>query len=655
MRAMQPAVLEMKTEAERQDEEEPDSQRCSESSERRCSTAPFEAQAHYAATAELQEAIWDRHFMKKAMASSERDRDPREAWNKHRRLLGDIVEGKIMELVMGAIILFNVVIMIIEIDAAAACETGSICPPPDWCESANNVLLGVYTLDVLVKLGVYRLMFFRSKWNLLDLLIVAAGYSEFLMELFASNTQVLSQIRMLRVARIMRVTKLFKPIPELYKLIIGFVCTMRAIFWGFIMIMILLLMFAVLAVQLTQGMGEVVFGQDEEYWWCRDALSSVTKTTLFFFQTLVSGDSWGHCTIPLILDFPLLYVVFAGAYIIIQLGFTNLVLSVIVDAASDNREVNAQRALEVRRVKEAADMRSFYQVLCHMDADKSGTIAYSELLNGYNSSAEVQKSMTEVGMDIYDLTKIYRLMEGGDEDEVQYLEFVKTLMKCQTPDTKLDTILLSLEVKRLYKDLKLLMKEVHTKGERPAASPREAPQILEPRYHDEQTAEWNGMEWMHQCDEGQAPTASTEEYSKSHTLDSLPLAARADSLAAESSYLEQELCSIREMETQLRTQLDTICHSAQHQAAKLSRLAEHWHERNSGHTEQICRARLKDISVWVEEDLRGEMGAGRDIGNESGQAQVTKNGGDWCPVAPTTLAPATSVSHKENQVGSLSL
>eukprot|EP00971_Amphidinium_carterae_P015120 298670-Amphidinium_carterae.1 len=44
------------------------------------------------------------------------------------------------------------------------------------------------------------------------------------------------------------------------------------------------------------------------------------KATLIFFQTMVAGDSWGHCTISIINKHPATFLVFASALISVQLG-----------------------------------------------------------------------------------------------------------------------------------------------------------------------------------------------------------------------------------------------------------------------------------------------------------------------------------------------
>merc|ERR1712137_1107079 len=126
----------------------------------------------------------------------------------------------------------------------------------------------------------------------------------------------------------------------------GFACAFKAMFWGFVMIFMSLVLFAILTVDLMHAPTSRL-NKDNE--WCVKAFTSVQDAILFYFQTLVAGDSWGQCVIPLIRDDYKRFMVFAVVLVCVQLGFMNLILSVIVDAAAAVRDESAQ---EIARMRE---------------------------------------------------------------------------------------------------------------------------------------------------------------------------------------------------------------------------------------------------------------------------------------------------------------
>merc|ERR1712012_1127040 len=105
------------------------------------------------------------------------------------------------------------------------------------------------------------------------------------------------------------------------------------------MIIILLVSWSILAVEVlnpvNQGLIAEGIVQDE---WCQAIFTSVAYSTLAMFQTLVAGDSWGTCIIPVVRQEPWTFVLFTGALACVQLGFTNLILSVIVDQAAEAKQ-----------------------------------------------------------------------------------------------------------------------------------------------------------------------------------------------------------------------------------------------------------------------------------------------------------------------------
>merc|ERR1719253_1673286 len=74
---------------------------------------------------------------------------------------------------------------------------------------------------------------------------------------------------------------------------------------------------------------------------CSQAFSSILRSNLTMFQTLVAGDSWGLINIPVIEAHPWTAFLLLGAFISISLGLMNLILAVIVQRAADARDSDA--------------------------------------------------------------------------------------------------------------------------------------------------------------------------------------------------------------------------------------------------------------------------------------------------------------------------
>lgn len=235
------------------------------------------------------------------------DETPKQAdptWGRLRQLGFYILHGtrsrsshsSVFDIVIGIVVAFNMVTMIIETDAAAAClsavSEGCI---PAWIGVTNFVLLGIYAVELVLRLFVHRRSFFASRWNSLDLTTVICGL------LGAVLADVdwfkrISILRLLRVARIIRVAAILNRFPVLVHFIGGFLGAMQAMLWGIMMILTMLVMWAMMAVEVIYPESlKLNLAEDDS---CKDAFSSVSSSTLTFFQTLVAGDSLGRVLNP---------------------------------------------------------------------------------------------------------------------------------------------------------------------------------------------------------------------------------------------------------------------------------------------------------------------------------------------------------------------
>merc|ERR1719498_2227312 len=131
-----------------------------------------------------------------------------------------------------------------------------------------------------------------SLWNILDLVVVVSGFLDLILLQVGSKSAFgpsTSLLRIFRVFRLLRAVRIFQEVPELHSMLRGFVSAMQSMFWGFVMIVVLLLLFSVLCVEIVHPVSLRVH-RDNAY--CASAFSNVWNCMLMFFQTLVAGDSW---------------------------------------------------------------------------------------------------------------------------------------------------------------------------------------------------------------------------------------------------------------------------------------------------------------------------------------------------------------------------
>merc|ERR1719215_961084 len=106
--------------------------------------------------------------------------------------------------------------------------------------------------------------------------------------------------------KLMRAVRILLAFPELYMLVKGIFGAMKAILWGTFLIMCVLTLFSIMAVELIHPINSRVesSGTYVDCDRCGRAFATVPASIVTFTQTIVTGDSWGQVSIPIIEEEP---------------------------------------------------------------------------------------------------------------------------------------------------------------------------------------------------------------------------------------------------------------------------------------------------------------------------------------------------------------
>jgi hypothetical protein len=207
-------------------------------------------------------------------------------------------------------------------------------------------------------------------------------------------------VSILRVFRLVRLARAFKAaafFQELNQLIRGFVCAMKAIFWGILKILLILTIWGILAVQLIHPINlrlmerkpHIYEGCDR----CHRSFSTVFDSILTFWQQVVAGDSWGTVSAPIIEESPMTFFFFMAVLVSVNLVMLNLILAVIVEAAmTANIEDEERKSEEAKKAQLEAERR-LIELCAQIDVDKSGQLTVEEFLEGFDSMPEFENCL----------------------------------------------------------------------------------------------------------------------------------------------------------------------------------------------------------------------------------------------------------------------
>ncbi|MBU0721165.1 ion transporter [bacterium] len=202
----------------------------------------------------------------------------------------------------------------------------------------DKIVITIFTVEILMRIYVHRVSFFKDPWSLFDFFIVAIS-------LFPTG----EGFEILRILRVLRLFRLITVVPQMRKIILALVSVIP----GMASIAGLLsLFFYIFAIMSTQ-----LFGESFPQWF---GTLGESFYTLFQIMTL---ESWSMGIVrPIMEVHPSAWLFFVPFIFIVTFIMINLIVAIVVDAMNDLKgdetDVNpvdvqlAQLKEEVKELKE---------------------------------------------------------------------------------------------------------------------------------------------------------------------------------------------------------------------------------------------------------------------------------------------------------------
>ena len=234
----------------------------------------------------------------------------------HKDVIVSSLEGRAVTSFITILILINAVTLGLETDAEILSDFGATL---HWID---RIILVIFSVELALKFYVYRLNFFRSAWNIFDLVIVGIAW------LPTSGA-----LTVLRTLRILRVLRLISVVPQMRRVVsaIGYSIPGMVSVVG-----VLGLIFYVAAVLATKLFGIHPDPNMQEWF----GTISASAYTLFQIMTL---ESWSMGVVrPTMTLFPWAWSFFLPFIIITSFAVLNFFIGIIVDSMQTAQKLEAE-------------------------------------------------------------------------------------------------------------------------------------------------------------------------------------------------------------------------------------------------------------------------------------------------------------------------
>ena len=219
-----------------------------------------------------------------------------------------LLESRKFEIFIITLIVINGVTLGLETDAGVMNRMGTVLLILD------KLILGIFTLEVLAKILIYRSRFLRDPWRIFDFLVVSI-----------SLIPVSENLSILRALRILRILRLISAMPSLRRVVGGLVAALPGM--GSIT-GLLLLVFYVFSVMATK-----LYGGDFPDWF-----GSIGSSAYSLFQ-IMTLESWSMGIVrPVMEIFPMAWFFFVVFILCTSFTVLNLFIGIIVSAMQAEHE-----------------------------------------------------------------------------------------------------------------------------------------------------------------------------------------------------------------------------------------------------------------------------------------------------------------------------
>ena len=247
-----------------------------------------------------------------------------------------LIESRRFESAILVLIVINAITLGLETDPGVMQKFGP------FLIGLDRLILVVFVVELLLRIAVYRLDFWRDPWRIFDFLIVAIA-------LMPST----GNLSVLRALRILRVLRLISIVPSLRKVVGGLVAALPGM--GSITVL-LCLVFYIFSVMSTG-----LYGQSFPEWF-----GSIGSSAYSLFQ-IMTLESWSMGIVrPVMAEFPHAWVFFIVFILCTSFTVLNLFIGIIVSAmqAEHEDEATAERdALRRDQIEILNEVRSLRRQL----------------------------------------------------------------------------------------------------------------------------------------------------------------------------------------------------------------------------------------------------------------------------------------------------
>lgn len=227
-----------------------------------------------------------------------------------REKITEFIENKWTQRFILFVIIFNSIILGMMTSNALMAKYSSLM------NLLCNICVWIFTVELAIKLYVYKKGFFKDGWNIFDFIIVAISW--------VPTGGVFSSFRVFRILRTLRALRLITQLEKLRVIVQAIIDSIPNVSWACVLLLIIFYIFAI--------MGTTLYAQDFPA-----EFGTLGKSLFTMFQ-LTTLEAWPDIARGIMEKYPLSWLYFVSFILVSSFIVMNVIVGVVVNAISEISE-----------------------------------------------------------------------------------------------------------------------------------------------------------------------------------------------------------------------------------------------------------------------------------------------------------------------------
>jgi voltage-gated sodium channel len=358
--------------------------------------------------------------------------------------------------------------------AANALYIGAETDNPQWADNPEyaKAMMGVelfftaaFSVELFIRLFADGVRTLKDPWGAFDCFLVIVSVVDNLVSftnIFGSEQsplQASAGLRSLRVVRVARLFRAFRFVKELRLLVGGILSALRAIGSAWILLLVIMYIFAVIGVRLT--LDYRMAAPEDEY--IEDHFGGVFRAMLTFFQ-IMTTEGW--CTIARHLmpsdRSPTLVILIMLFLTITTYAFMNVVVAVIVENTLDQAVLLKEPVVDKVKREQRGALEKTWEIFKAADSSGDGLLTKKEFLAAM-SLPRVMKYFHEVDINVADVEGLFDILDVDESGVLSPEEFIEGCVRARGEARNKEVMKLQCELWRMYRGIRDLLVDLDKK------------------------------------------------------------------------------------------------------------------------------------------------------------------------------------------------